>query len=131
MQTKTMTLNMGPQHPATHGVLRVVLELDGVYTVSFLGVMIVFGLGDILLKIRRRELKRTYRAGWPTILLAMAATSLGIVGNVIIDRHNLSYFSYYFIPTVLVVILVYMRLPILKAALEVLNNLMTTWSARR
>jgi NADH-quinone oxidoreductase subunit D len=24
-----MTLNMGPQHPSTHGVLRVVLELDG------------------------------------------------------------------------------------------------------
>jgi NADH-quinone oxidoreductase subunit D len=24
-----MTINMGPQHPATHGVLRVVLELDG------------------------------------------------------------------------------------------------------
>jgi NADH-quinone oxidoreductase subunit D len=24
-----MTLNMGPQHPATHGVLRVALELDG------------------------------------------------------------------------------------------------------
>lgn len=26
---KTMTLNLGPQHPATHGVLRVVLEMDG------------------------------------------------------------------------------------------------------
>jgi len=26
---KTMTINMGPQHPATHGVLRIVLELDG------------------------------------------------------------------------------------------------------
>jgi NADH-quinone oxidoreductase subunit D len=24
-----MTINMGPQHPATHGVLRVVLQLDG------------------------------------------------------------------------------------------------------
>ena len=24
-----MTLNMGPQHPSTHGVLRVLLELDG------------------------------------------------------------------------------------------------------
>jgi NADH-quinone oxidoreductase subunit D len=27
--SKTMVLNMGPQHPSTHGVLRVALELDG------------------------------------------------------------------------------------------------------
>ena len=26
---QTMVLNMGPQHPATHGVLRLVLEIDG------------------------------------------------------------------------------------------------------
>ena len=24
-----MVLNMGPQHPSTHGVLRVILEMDG------------------------------------------------------------------------------------------------------
>jgi len=28
-QTKTMNLNFGPQHPAAHGVLRLILELDG------------------------------------------------------------------------------------------------------
>jgi len=27
--TRRMTLNMGPQHPSTHGVLRIVLDLDG------------------------------------------------------------------------------------------------------
>ena len=31
---QTMTLNMGPQHPSTHGVLRLVLELDGEVVVS-------------------------------------------------------------------------------------------------
>ena len=29
LRTETMTVNMGPQHPSTHGVLRLVLELDG------------------------------------------------------------------------------------------------------
>jgi len=28
-QSKTMNLNFGPQHPAAHGVLRLILELDG------------------------------------------------------------------------------------------------------
>lgn len=29
LKTKELTISMGPQHPATHGVLRLVLELDG------------------------------------------------------------------------------------------------------
>ncbi len=29
LRTETMTVNMGPQHPSTHGVLRLVLELSG------------------------------------------------------------------------------------------------------
>ena len=29
MRKETITLNMGPQHPSTHGVLRVMLEMDG------------------------------------------------------------------------------------------------------
>jgi len=34
LRSETMTVNMGPQHPSTHGVLRLVLELDGESIVS-------------------------------------------------------------------------------------------------
>src|SRR5437016_1202145 len=34
IRTETMTVNMGPQHPSTHGVLNLVLELDGENIVS-------------------------------------------------------------------------------------------------
>jgi len=101
------------------------LSLAGVYTISFLGVMTLFGLGNILLKIKRKELKRTYRAPWGVILIAITATSLGMIGNIIIDYKNLLFFLQYFIPTVLLVILMYLRIPILKTVLQVLNNLMS------
>jgi NADH-quinone oxidoreductase subunit D len=34
LQTEDMTLNLGPQHPATHGTLRLVADLDGEQVVS-------------------------------------------------------------------------------------------------
>ena len=34
LKSETMTVNMGPQHPSTHGVLRLVLQLDGENVVS-------------------------------------------------------------------------------------------------
>jgi len=34
LRSETMTVNMGPQHPSTHGVLRLVLELSGETVVS-------------------------------------------------------------------------------------------------
>ena len=34
LRSETMTVNMGPQHPSTHGVLRLLLELDGENIVS-------------------------------------------------------------------------------------------------
>src|SRR6476659_3637831 len=34
IRTETMTVNMGPQHPSTHGVFRLVLEIDREVVVS-------------------------------------------------------------------------------------------------
>jgi NADH-quinone oxidoreductase subunit D len=34
LQTEEMTLNLGPQHPATHGTLRIVARLDGEQVIS-------------------------------------------------------------------------------------------------
>jgi len=39
METQTYELNMGPQHPATHGVYRAILQLDGERVVSMESVL--------------------------------------------------------------------------------------------
>ena len=98
------------------------LSLAGVYTISFLGVMTLFGIGNILLKVNRRELKRTYRASWVTVILGALATTLGIIGNIIIDYRFLIYFMVYFIPAVLVVSVMYRRIPIYKTILVLINE---------
>ena len=86
--------------------------------------MTLFGIGNILLKTRRKELTRTYRAGWVTTIIAILSTIFGVVGYAIIKFKYLAYFMWYFIPTVLLVVLMYLRIPIYRAILQVLNNLM-------
>jgi amino acid transporter len=98
------------------------LSLAGVYTISFLGVMTFFAIGNILLKVNRHELKRTYRAGWSTVLLGALATTAGIVGNLVIDFRFLGYFAVYFIPAIAGGMLMYFRIPILKGILILIDR---------
>ncbi len=104
------------------------LSLAGVYTISFLGVMTLFGIGNILLKINRPELKRTYRAGWGAVILGVIATCIGILGNLAINFMFLGYFAIYFIPAVLGGIAMYMRIPILKWVLTLIDRVLTRFS---
>ncbi len=106
------------------------LSLAGVYTISFLGVMTLFGIGNILLKVNRRELKRTYRAGWLTVIAGVLATLLGIFGNLLIDYRFLWYFAIYFIPAVTGGILMYLRIPMLRGVLILIDQALSrisTW----
>ena len=93
------------------------LVLAGVYTISFLGVMSLFAIGNGLLKVRRAQLPRRYRAGWPTVFFALVATVVGILGNYILKPQNFSYFLYYFIPTLFVVAVMLARHNILQFVL--------------
>lgn len=93
------------------------LSLAGVYTISFLGVMSLFALGNIILRTTRPDLKRTYKGPLLYSVLACSATLLGILGNVLIDPQNLVYFLIYFVPVVLVVIAMIYRDYILEGLL--------------
>jgi amino acid transporter len=96
--------------------------LAGVYTLSFLGVMSLFVIGNILLKVRRARLPRPERAGWLIVLMALAAALAGIAGNAMIDPSYVGFFLTYFVPTVLVVAIMFLRLHLLKLVLVLVRG---------
>jgi amino acid transporter len=96
--------------------------LAGVYTLSFLGVMSLFVIGNILLKVRRARLPRPERAGWLTVLVALIAALAGIFGNILIDTSYLGFFLTYFVPTVLVVAVMFLRIHLLKLVLVLVRG---------
>ncbi len=85
------------------------LSLAGVYTISFLGVMSMFAVGNMILRLNRPDLKRTYKAPLAMVVVAAACTILGIVGNILIDSNNLLFFSVYFFPALVLVLLMIYR----------------------
>jgi len=96
--------------------------LAGVYTLSFLGVMSLFVIGNILLKVRRARLPRPERAGWLTVLVALGAALAGIAGNAMIDPSYVGFFLTYFVPTALVVAIMFLRLHLLKLVLVLVRG---------
>ncbi len=97
------------------------LSLAGVYTISFLGVMTAFALGNLILRKNRTDLKRTYQAPVIYVLLAALSTLIGIVGNILINPNNLVYFLIYFVPALILVLVMIYRDYILESLITVLK----------
>lgn len=97
--------------------------LAGVYTISFLSVMALFGLGNILLKVKRARLPRPERASGWALLLAIGAVLAALIGNAVMNPPYLVVFLEYFIPTVTVVGIMLYRIPILKGLLAIIMAL--------
>ncbi|MCG2459540.1 APC family permease [Flavobacteriaceae bacterium F89] len=96
-------------------------ELAGVYTIAFLGVMILFGLGNLLLKINRRKLPRPERATWSAVIVAIFGVGIAVLGNITLNPHYLQIFLDYLIPTLVIVGFMLFRIRILKVALFFLD----------
>jgi amino acid transporter len=98
--------------------------LAGVYTISFLGVMALFAVGNMLLKVKRRRLPRAARASWPAVSLAFVLVLVGLFANAFIDYPALvrvRVFIVYFVVAVVVVGVTFLRAEILKVLLAIVK----------
>lgn len=91
--------------------------LAGVYTLSFLGVMALFALGNRLLALKRHRLPRAVRASWPGVLVAFGAVAIGLVGNIMRSPQQALIFLAYFGIALAAVTLMFVRMRILQAFL--------------
>ena len=102
--------------------------LAGVYTISFLSVMALFAIGNILLKVKRRKLPRQYKARWISVFIALTGVIIALIGNISIDSSdpdlpsNFVIFLYYFIPGISFIIIMLNRITILSMILTLLTN---------
>jgi amino acid transporter len=100
--------------------------LAGVYTISFLCVMALFAIGNVLLKTKRSRLPRPARAKWSAVVTGIVAVGIGIYGNAIKEPQYLKVFLQYFVPAVLVVFIMLERIEILSAILYVVRSAIIT-----
>ena len=98
-------------------------KLAGIYTISFLAVMALFGLGNVMLKIKRNSLPRPERASWLAVFIAVGAVLVGLVGNAVIDPNYLVTFLQYFVPSMLVVGIMLCRISLLKGLLSFVRSI--------
>jgi hypothetical protein len=102
----------------THGEIE---RLAGVYTLSFLSVMALFAIGNMLLKKTRGKLPREERASLPRVTVALIAVLLGLVGNVLLDPGNVRVFLSYLSIAVAAVAVMFLRVDLLKLFLFILR----------
>lgn len=93
--------------------------LAGVYTLSFLSVMALYAIGNMLLKRTRGRLPRSERASWPTVVVGLVAVMIGILGNVLLDPLNVEVFFTYYLIGITVVAVMFLRIEILRMGLFV------------
>lgn len=104
---------------ATNGVLT---SLAGVYTFSFLSVVALFGIGNLLLKVKRKKLPRPEYAPVFAVLVAISFIIIGFWGNLILNPSSFKTFIYYLILAFMVVLFMLNRSSIISAMLVAVDS---------
>lgn len=91
-----------------------VTSLSGMYTVAFLSVMFIIGLGNLILKHKRGRLPRLAHLWWPFVLLGMSFIAAGLFGNISFDSDIVKYFAIYYVVVSIVVLCMLYRKRILR-----------------
>ncbi len=102
--------------------------LAGVYTISFLIVMAYFGIGNFLLKIKRESLPRPVVASPLIVAIAVSAVLIALYGNIKLHPEYLVVFLQYFIPSMVLIMLMMNRMELLKMSLVVFKSFFSSVS---
>jgi amino acid transporter len=94
--------------------------LAGVYILSFLSVMALYAIGNMLLKHKRSRLRRSVRASWGSVTLALFAVLAGLVGN--LTQDNLTVFLPFFVAMSGLVLIMLFRVRILRLGFFILKS---------
>eukprot|EP00052_Salpingoeca_macrocollata_P022301 m.193501 g.193501 ORF g.193501 m.193501 type:complete len:676 (-) comp21766_c0_seq6:54-2081(-) len=97
---------------------RKTLILSSVYTIAFLSVMTLFGVGNLVLKYKRARIRRVIRAKVRNVLIAIGLVCIGVIGNLLINSQTLVFFLLYYGLTLLVVGLMFQRVRLLNVLLR-------------
>ena len=95
--------------------------LAGVYTFSFLAVMCLFGIGNLLLKVKRKRLPRPERAKGISVVIAIIFVVIAFYGNIVINKGAFATFIKYLLPALAFVIIMLNRSVIIQIGLDALE----------
>jgi amino acid transporter len=98
-----------------------IVALAGVYTFSFLAVMGLFGIGNLLLKFKRKKLPRPERARGISVVIAVALIITAFIGNIELNVHSFYTFLQYLIPAFSFVAIMLNRSFLIKVLIDALE----------
>lgn len=96
-------------------------SLAGVYTFSFLAVMALFGIGNLLLKFKRKKLPRPEKARGLSVVIAISLILIAFMGNYILNANSFYTFIKYLIPALLFILIMLNRLIIIELIINTLE----------